>query len=156
MKQLLIALIASLVAGAVAFSLMRSHKMAASRGPLLDSLPELAWVKTDLKLSESQFAKVSALHVAYRPKCMEYCQKIAAAHEKLALLTRRDREVTPELEAAIREHAEVHATCQQAMLKHLYETAATLDEQQAKRYLQTMVPFALDSSNSEAETHPCH
>jgi hypothetical protein len=156
MKNLLFILVASLLAGVAAFSIVRYHKVAAAKGPLLDSLPELAWVKTELKLSEEQFARVSALHVAYRPKCVEYCQAIAAAHEQLVRLTRRDREVTPELAAAIREHAEVHAKCQREMLRHLYETAAALNEQQASRYLEVMLPFALDSAPDEPENPHCH
>ena len=31
---------------------------------LLDSIPELAWLRVDLKLSDAQFAKASELHVA--------------------------------------------------------------------------------------------
>jgi hypothetical protein len=155
MKNLIFILGASLLAGVAAFSLMRSHKASAAKGPLLDSLPELAWVKTELNLSEEQFAKVTALHVAYRPKCVEYCQNIMAAHEKLIRLTSRDREVTPELAAAIREHAEVHAKCQHEMLEHLYKTAAVMNERQASRYLQVMLPFALDSSPDEPQ-NPHH
>jgi DNA-binding SARP family transcriptional activator len=159
MKNLLVVVVVSLVAGVASFSLMRSHKLASNAtngGPLVDTLPELAWVRTELKLTDSQFAKVSELHVAYRPKCLELCQNIAAAHEKLARLTTSDRKVTPELEAAIREHAEVHANCQQAMLRHLYETAATLDEKQANRYLELMIPYALDAPPSDQESNHCH
>jgi hypothetical protein len=154
MKKLIILILLPILAGSVAFCLMRSHKIAASKGgPLLDALPELTWVKTDLKLNDEQFSKVTALHVAYRPKCVELCKAISDAHKKLAELTRRDGQFTPELEAAIREHAEVHAECQRAMLKHLYETAATLDDEQARRYLETMLPFALDFTQTEPECH---
>jgi len=156
MKKTLIILTVSILAGVAAFSLMRSHKAAASGGALLDSMPELAWVRKDLGLTEEQFAKVSELHAAYRPKCLELCRHISEAHAKLASLTRRDRDVTPELEAAIREHADVHARCQQAMLKHIYETAATLDEKRAGRYLDTMLPYTLDFTQSQPEAGHSH
>ncbi|MEO5715864.1 MAG: Spy/CpxP family protein refolding chaperone [Luteolibacter sp.] len=148
MKKGILIVAVCLLAGVMAFCLMRSRTIAHSRGNLLDSMPELTWVRTDLKLTDAQFAKVSELHVAYRPKCLEMCRRISDAHEKMEGMTREGRNLTPELEAAIREHAVIHAECQQAMLKHLYETAAVLDDKQAGRYLETMIPFALDFTPS--------
>lgn len=156
MKKGLLILATALLAGLIAFCLMRSHTIARSGGNLLDSMPELAWVRTDLKLTDAQFAKVTELHVAYRPKCMEMCRRISEAHEKMEGLTAKQRKETPELDAAIREHALIHAECQQAMLKHLYETAAVLDEKQGSRYLETMMPYALDFTPSAAGNVPSH
>ncbi len=144
MKKGILILAIALLAGVMAFCLMRSRTITHSRENLLDSMPELAWVRTDLKLTDEQYAKVSELHVTYRPKCMEMCRRISAAHEKMDGLAGKGRELTPALEAAIREHAVIHAECQQEMLKHLYETARVLDEKQAAHYLETMIPFALD------------
>ena len=156
MKKLVTLGCVAVLAGGAAFFLMRTHKLAATGGPLLDTLPELAWVRTDLGLTDAQFTKVSALHVAYRPKCVEMCQNISLAHAKLDVLSHSAHAVTPGLEAAIREHAEVHAQCQAAMMKHLYETAATLDAQQASRYLETMLPFVLDFAPSGSECPHSH
>jgi len=150
MKKGSLILAIALLAGVIAFCVVRSQKMARTGGNLLDSMPELTWVRTDLKLTDTQFAKVSELHAAYRPKCMEMCRRISEAHQKMEAVSRMDRKLTPELEAAIREHAGIHAECQQAMLKHLYETAAVLDANQASRYLETMVPYALDFTLSES------
>ncbi len=150
MKKGIIFLITAILAGVLAFCLMRSHKMAAIRGSLLDSMPELAWVRTELKLTDEQFAKVSELHAAYRPKCVEMCGRISEAHEKIEGLAKKDRKLTPELEEAIREHARIHVECQQAMLKHIYETSAVLSGNQASRYLETMLPYALDFTHSES------
>ena len=38
------------------------------------------------------------------------------------------------------------------MLNHLYETAATLSPEQSRRYLETMLPYALDFTHSESGT----
>lgn len=144
MKKGLVILTLALFAGVLSFSLMRRHKMAEHRSVFLDAMPELAWVRNDLKLTGAQFAKVTELHAAYRPKCVEMCGRIAAAREKVDALAKESRDVSSELEAALREHAATQAECQQAMLKHMYETAATLDPDQAKRYLETMLPMALN------------
>jgi Spy/CpxP family protein refolding chaperone len=147
MKKRLGILVLALVAGIAAFWSMRSCKMAARNGVLLDSMSELAWVRSDLKLTDAQFAKVAELHAAYRPNCVEMCRRIAEVRGKVEELAKASRSVTPELEAALREHAETHAECQQAMLRHLYETAATLDPDQARTYLETMLPMAMDSTH---------
>lgn len=149
MKRSSLILVIAIIAGAAAFCGIRSHKMADRQHVLLDSMPELTWVKSELKLNAGQFAKVSELHTAYRPKCMEMCRRIAAAHEKVEDLIREKPEVTPELEKAIHEHAAIHAECQQAMLEHIFQTAGVLDRDQAALYLQEMVPFALDFGHSE-------
>lgn len=152
MKKGITFLVFAILAGVVAFCLMRSHKLADPKEALLDKTPELTWLRNDLKLTDEQFAKVSELHAGYRPKCVDMCHRISEAHEKIEALVRSDHKVTPELEAAVREHALVHAEGQKAMLEHLYRTAAVLDEKQAARYLDTMLPYALDFSHSEPES----
>lgn len=144
MKKGLIFLGIILMAGVASFCLMRSHKMAERQTLLHDCLPELAWVRTDLKLTDGQLEKVTALHTAYLPKCMEMCSRIAAAREKVSAAANGSHEMSPDLGAAIREHSETRSQCQQEMIRHLYETAAVLDKDQASRYLETMLPFALE------------
>lgn len=138
----------ALMAGVLAFFLMRSHKMSAHDGVLLDSMPELKWMKNDLKLTDDQFAKVSELHLAYRPVCVDLCARISAAHEKVESLAQVSRGMTPELETALREHATTHAECQQAMLEHIYRTAALLEPEQSTRYVESVLPTALGLTQS--------
>jgi len=159
MKKPLIVLIIAVIAGVSAFFVMRRHGETAhshSSGVVLDTMPELEWLRGDLKLSDEQFAKVKALHVAYRPACVVMCRRIAAAHEKLDKLGNENKSLTPEFQAALKEHADIHLECQEAMLRHLYETAATLNPDQAGRYLKTMLPFALDFSHSETGNIHAH
>ncbi len=144
MKKGLIFLGIILMAGVASFSLMRCNKMAERQALLRDCLPELAWVRTDLKLSDGQLDKVTALHTAYLPKCMEMCRRIAAARDKVQTVAKGSREVSSELETAIREHSATRSECQQELLRHLYETASVLDKDQASRYLETMLPYALE------------
>lgn len=146
MKKGLLILVLALAAGAAAFMLARSHRQSAHNELLLDRMPELAWLRTELKLSEVQFQEASELHAAYRPICAEMCHNLAGTHARLETLAQSGRGMTPELENAIRNHARVHAECQQKMLEHLYQTAALLDDKQAARYLETMIPHALDAS----------
>ncbi len=150
MKKGLIFLGIILMAGVASFCLMRSHKMAERQALLRDCLPELAWVRTELKLTDGQLEKVTALHTAYLPKCTEMCRRIAAAGEKVSVAAKGSREMSPELGAAIREHSETRSQCQQEMIRHIYETAAILDKDQASRYLEAMLPFALECDPSKS------
>ncbi len=149
MKRIILTLLVALVAGAAAYCLTRTHQMAVHRSVLLDSMPELAWVKSELKLTDDQFAKVSVLHTAYRPKCADMCGRIAAAHEKAESLIHKTPELTPELEQAIEEHAALHVEGQKAMLNHIFQTAGAMNHEQAARYLKEVLPFALDFSHSD-------
>lgn len=150
MKRAVLVLIVAMLAGAMAFWLMRSHQIAKRQGALVDSMPELTWVRTELKLSDEQFARVSKLHSDYRPKCMEMCGKIATAHEKMVVLAGETCTMNSELEAAIREYAATRVECQQAMLVHIYQTAGVLEKGQAARYLETTLPYALDDTSDGA------
>lgn len=150
MKRSVLVFVIAIIAGVAAFCLIRTQITVKPQNVLLDSMPELAWLKSELKLSDEQFAKVSALHAAYRPKCMEMCGKIAAAHERVEDMIHKNPEVTPELERTIHEHAAIHADCQQAMLDHIFQTAGVLNREQAALYMREMLPYALDFSHSES------
>lgn len=145
MNKGILVLFAAVAVGAGAFLTTRHHQMRPPGGAvLLDSMPELAWLRRELRLSDAQFAEASRLHADYRPKCEEMCRRIMDAHAALEAIARRNRSVTPELEHAIRDHARVHAECQQSMLEHIYRTAALMDDKQARRYLETVLPAAMD------------
>lgn len=149
MKRGLFILIAALLAGLAGFAVSRWH----SADPISESpaaghdsslLPELEWLRHEFDLTDEQFAKVSELHFAYRPTCESLCEKIMVSREKVKRLVTGGTRVSPELAEALREHASLHADCQTAMLAHLYETAACLSPEQAKRYLEAMVPQVME------------
>ncbi len=145
-------LIIALLAGLVAFYGLRWQRERGHNyrsGIALDSMPELTWLEDDLGLSEAQVIQVRDLHQAYRPKCVEMCRRIAAAHHKITTIASANNAISEEYHAALKAHAELHLECQESMLQHLYQTAATLRPEQASRYLKTMLPFALDFSHSE-------
>jgi hypothetical protein len=152
MKRVIIVIVIAIAAGVCSFAWMRAHRMAERESTsLLEDMPELGWLRNELSLTDSQFEKVSELHAAYRPKCEEMCRQIAEAHGRLEATSHGQKEITPELRAVIEEHAQLHAECQEKMLIHLYETAGVMNENQAERYLELMLPYALDFSHSEPD-----
>lgn len=145
MKRGLLILITALLVGTVGYFVTRqqccctiSDSTAAHDGGSL--LPELEWLHHELKLTDEQFAKVKEKHLAYRPTCEALCMKVAASHKKVQALAQAGNIDSPGIEAALQEQAAVHVECQKAMLKHLHETAAVMSPEQAKHYLDTMLP----------------
>jgi hypothetical protein len=156
MKRPLFSLALALLVGVGAFFGMRSHALKEQKSSLLvDQLPELSWLKTELQLRDDELTKVKELHLAYRPTCLEMCKRIADARVKLQKMTESQREWNPELEQAIQEHAKVQADCQRAMLQHLYKTAAVLEPEKAERFLKSALPAALGGYHGDG-TETCH
>lgn len=155
MNKRLLVLAAALMAGILAFLASRSQHSAATDPVLLDSLPELAWLRSDLKLTDEQFAKVVQLHRDYRPVCEEMCRRIIESEAAVARLASGQDGMTDELARAIEIHGSVFAACKRSMLEHLYRTAGLMDERQARRYLEVTLPLALDSARGRTTT-ACH
>lgn len=145
----LFVLMAILAAGVFAFCLMRNHRMSGRGDALLDTMPELGWVRSELKLTDEQFKKVAQMHVDYRPECVKMCHRISQAHQQIEQLAKTGNDITPELNAALREHAAIHLECQLKMLGHIYRTAALMDQHQSEKYLEKVLPYALDFTHSE-------
>jgi hypothetical protein len=155
MKKGLLILAAAMMAGILAFFLSRSQPALVTDPVLLDSLPELAWLRTDLELTEEQFSKVEQLHRDYRPVCAEMCRRIAESEAIVAKLASTRADISDDLAKAIDNHGSVIAACKRSMLEHIYQTASLMDERQAQRYLKVTLPLALESARGRT-TSRCH
>lgn len=141
-------------------SVVKPCNCAASSGMPVESgslLPELQWLKLSLQLTDEQFAKVQTLHQAYQPKCAELCMRVQHSDQALIECTSRSHEVTADVVKLMRERADLAQECQQAMLKHVYETAACMESKQADLYLKTVLPHVLGAAHSRAPSaHASH
>lgn len=155
MKKGLLILAAAIMAGILAFFLSRSQPVGDTDTVLLDSMPELAWLRTDLKLSDEQYSKVEQLHRDYRPVCAEMCRRIAESEATVAKHASEQSGMSDDLAKSIENHGHVIAECKRGMLEHIYKTAAMMDENQSRRYLEVALPLALNSTRSRT-TSRCH
>ena len=153
MKKPVIILILALIAGFVAFGITRKHCTTSNSNALLDQLPELGWLKSELKLSDTQFSKVAELHNAYRPVCKEMCSRIDESRARLEGVVLKNRSMNTELQQVTVEYERVRGECKMKMLEHLYQTAALMSEEQAGRYLKAVLPAALGSTGSPHSQH---
>ena len=110
-------------------------------------LPELQWLRLSLDLTSSQFEKVKALHLAYQPKCVELCKRVRHSDQALQAIASGSRAVNDDVTKLLRERAALTQECQQAMLKHVYETAACMAPEQADKYLKTVLPHVLGTAH---------
>ena len=161
----LVILLLALLLGVAGYSLVRwrqhisHHQQGGDQGYAQHGADghhaELDWLKDELQVSDSQLEKIRVLHVAYHPVCEALTRRLEDSHRKLEKISGSATSVSPDLDTALQEHATVHLDCQRAMLKHFYETAACLSPEQARRYLDKMLPFVFlhDTAGEDGHSH---
>lgn len=138
MKRGLIIVLVALVLGAGMFFVCYRvgtrpmRQLAAQRGG------EMAWLVREFRLTAEQTQRIAQLHSDYEPRCAEMCRKIAENNTKLDRLMMTNHERTPEMEALLRESADIQVECRRDMLAHIYGVAAVMPPEQAARYLALM------------------
>ncbi|MFU8892523.1 MAG: hypothetical protein ACNA8L_02740 [Luteolibacter sp.] len=153
MTKPILILIAAVIVGFGTFAITRLHHSSNTPTTLLDELPELAWLRKELALTDEQFARIGELHAAYRPICEEMCDRISASLEHLEQIALHTRSTDAELKEAIENHERVRAECKTRMLEHLYQTASLMNDEQSARYLKAVLPAALGSSGVDHSHH---
>ncbi len=136
MKRSVLILIGGLVLGALAYAGMYRAGTADSCCRSDDcKAPELAWLKQEFHLTEPEFTRVSQLHEQYLAGCAERCHQIDLKNQELANLLAQTNKVTPQIQQALADAAQLRAQCQSKMLQHFYEVSRTMPAEQGKRYL---------------------
>ena len=128
-------ILAGLALGALAYAGMYRAATADSCCRVETNTPELAWLKQEFHLSDAEFTRISQLHEQYLSGCAERCHRIDLRNEELAKLLAATNTVTPQIQQALAECAQLRAQCQAAMLQHFYEVSRTMPLEQGKRYL---------------------
>jgi len=136
MKSVLMVLIVGVLLCAVAFCGFYYWGTASHRGLLNQQAPELAWLKKEFNLSDTELMRITKLHDAYQPHCAEMCRRIDESGARLKTLLTATNAMTSEIEAALTESAKLRAECQRDMLKHFFEVSQTMPPAQGKRYLE--------------------
>ena len=92
-------------------------------------------MQQEFHLSDAEFKRVSQLHEQYLNGCAERCHQIDLKNEELARLLEATNNISPEIQRALAEAAQLRAQCQSIMLEHFYEVSRTMPADQGKRYL---------------------
>lgn len=103
---------------------------------LLDcAAPELAWLKHEFHLNDSEFERIAEIHEAYVPQCIDRCRRIAAKNAELEALLATAKGMSPEIEKKLEEAGQIRVECQKAMLEHFLEVSRMMPSEQSKRYM---------------------
>jgi hypothetical protein len=135
MKKGGLILLLGLLLGGAGFSGFYYLGTAPCRNMMHEAQPELAWLKKEFGLSDTEFARITALHEAYLPQCAERCRVTEQQNRKLRDLLARDATVTPEIQSLLTERASNRALCEAEMLKHFQEVSRAMPPEQGRRYL---------------------
>ena len=138
MKRGLIIALLALVLGAGTFFVCYRDRTRPMRQLASQQGGELAWLAREFRLSTEQTKRIGQLHSDYEPRCAEMCRKIAENSAKLDRLMMTNHERTPEMEALLRESADIQVECRREMIAHIYAVAAVMPPEQATRYLALM------------------
>lgn len=104
-------------------------------GMMRCATPELAWLKAEYQLSDSEFERIARMHESYLAGCAERCRLIDEKNTHLKHLLAATNAITPEIEKTLAEAALLRAECQKQMLEQFYEVSRTMPPDQGKRYL---------------------
>lgn len=138
MKRPWIILSFGLAAAAAAYLGLYFAGTAAGRSMEHATAPELMWVKSAFRLSDAEYTRVCKLHAGYAPQCREMCQRIDKKNAEIQKLLVDSTNVTPEIEQALKEGAQLRLECQTMMLKYFFAVSQAMPPAEGKRYLAEM------------------
>jgi hypothetical protein len=143
MRRSLLILLAVLLAGAAigGASYLLGCRICARQ--LAGSGDDLAWLRREFRLSDSEMQRIRRLHEGYLPKCHENCALIAAKKQELQAALDRALGMTPEAQQKLAEVAALRAKCQASMLAHFYEVSRAMPSEQGRRCLAEMQRLTL-------------
>ena len=143
MRRSLLILLAVLLAGA---AIAGTSYLLARRICLRQLAPagnDLAWLRDEFHLSDTEMQRIRPLHEGYLPKCRENCARIAAKKQELQTALDKAQGMTSEAQQKLAEVAALRAKCQSNMLAHFYEVSRAMPPEQGRRYLAEMQRLTL-------------
>jgi len=141
-------LAAGAVLAIVAFAGLYFVRTAPDRALLERDAPELAWLKKEFHLNDTEFERVSKLHEEYVPECMERCLRIAAKNAELEALLASTNEMSSEIEKKLEESGQIRVECQKAMLEHFLQVSRMMPPEQGKRYMTWVQELTLQQDSA--------
>ncbi|RXK53034.1 hypothetical protein ESB00_15080 [Oleiharenicola lentus] len=136
MKRVLLTLLLGLATGtAVHYAYFDFHHRGA------DTLEgKLAWIRTELNLSDAQFARISALHQASHPRLQHMAEQVAQMQAEFAEFerTRRTNDRVNFLEFArfVESRRELNRECLDSTRQLVLASAEVMTPEQRERYIK--------------------
>lgn len=121
-----------------------------------NSSDSLDWLRQEFHLSDTDMARVRALHEGYMPKCAEMCSQIAAKRQELDQALAGATNVTPAIAQKLKELAVLRSQCQAQMLEHFIQVSQAMPPEQGRRYLAEMERLTITAHEQTEQTMSDH
>ena len=135
MKRVWLILVAGLVAGGASYVGFYRLTLEVHGVHHHYPVPELAWLKAQFHVPDTNFEAVAKLHEQYQPTCREMCRRIDEKNAELREALARHQEFHPEIERLLREQAELRVACESNMIRYFYAISRYMPEADRQRYL---------------------
>ncbi|MCX6904472.1 MAG: periplasmic heavy metal sensor [Verrucomicrobia bacterium] len=104
---------------------------------------DLAWLRLEFRLNDTELARARQLHEGYLPKCHEFCARIDLSKRELQAMLASGANAPAAIEQKLVEIGTLRAQCQAAMLQHFREVSQIMPPEQGRRYLAEMQRLTL-------------
>jgi hypothetical protein len=152
MRRGAIILVVGLFGAVLAYCAVYLYSTSRQRQLLDAPAPELAWLKTEFKLSDAEYQRITELHEGYLPSCEEMCRRIGQKNAEIKKLIDANA-ATPALEQKLAEAAQLRLQCQTNMLQHFVAVSKQMPEEQGRRYLTWIQERTLFDSGGMMAQH---
>ncbi|HVU34545.1 MAG TPA: hypothetical protein VHE61_14015 [Opitutaceae bacterium] len=151
MKRIIAVLTSGLVAGVIAHvAWFDAHRPCT--GDRLNC--QLAWIRTELNLTDQQFARVRAIHEASSPRLLALAAQVAQMRDEYAAFERGRVTVGQvdfiEFARFVEQRRAIDRECQALTRQLVAATSSTMTPVQRERYLELLGPTLTDVG------HPLH
>jgi hypothetical protein len=136
MRRALFILLIGLVGAVAAYCALYFHRTARHREVADTHTPELAWLRQEYHLNDTEFRRITELHENYLPRCEEMCRKIAQKNGEMKALASSTNVDSTALQLKLAEAAQLRLECQSNMLSHFIAVSKQMPPEQGRRYLQ--------------------
>lgn len=149
MKRTLLVLASGLIAGTAAHvAWFDTHRPC--HGDELTC--QLAWIKTELKLTDEQYARIRAIHEASSPKLLALAAQVAQMRDEYAAFDRQrlttDRVDFLEFARFVEERRAIDHECLALTRQLVAATSKTMTPAQRERYLGLVGPAVSDDDGA--------
>ncbi|WP_078813561.1 hypothetical protein [Prosthecobacter debontii] len=156
MTALLLGIIAFLVARGV-LNHQRQKNFAQNIHALEQDTPALlAWMKTDLGLTDDEFARECRIHDEHMVEYRRLCDEMQASRERLKTALQESQNLSDEGQAAaIKDYEDHFEACERAVIQHVKHVAAAMNPKAGQTYLTMMLPHLFpDHENIRLNNEP--
>jgi Spy/CpxP family protein refolding chaperone len=153
MKRAILILMLGVIGATLSYCVLYFRGTSEHRALLHSAAPELAWLKHEFRLSDTEFQRIADLHQGYKPRCEEMCRRIAGKQSEMRQLLAGGEINATAWEQKLAEASALRLQCQTNMLQHFISVSLQMPPEQGRRYLAWMQERTFLEKSGMMESH---